>query len=290
MAAQNKQTDKKERVAKSQQILAGLAMAGQVAMTTPIPGQKSFTPPGQVTKDEKDKLAFNISADEHQEILNKLLSYVNSPAGHLERETELYLEQQLSEMLGFEVRAELEGNRLNHSIGIMGAEQHLKRFPSDTLSDHDAYLEAGMAPNRGAFTWFTENGQLTEKAIQNEKYYFAAQLMYLENWNENYSELKPWYKFRKMVVINPAEQVAVVGVVGDAGPAMWVQKQFGGSPEIIREGKIWSPKSRGKIMLLFVDDPNDEVPLGPIDLDFATTLARREGTEQISSNLLELDS
>jgi hypothetical protein len=43
-------------------------------------------------------------------------------------------------------------------------------------------------------------------------------------------------------------------------------------------------------MLLFIDDPEDKVPLGPIDLDFASSLARREGTEQISSNLLELDS
>jgi hypothetical protein len=270
--------------------LAGLAMAGQVAMTTPIPGQEAFTPPGHVIDEENEKLAYSISAEEHQEILDKLLSYVNSPAGHLERETELYLEQQLSDILGFEVRAELDGHRLNHSIGIMGSEQHLKRFPSDTLSDHDAYLEAGIAPARGAFGWFTENGQLTQTAIENEKYYFAVQLMYLPEWNENYQDLKPWYKYRKMLVINPAEQVAVVGVIGDAGPAAWVQKQFGGSPEVIREGKIWSPKSKGKVMLLFIDDPEDKVPLGPIDLDFASSLARREGTEQISSNLLELDS
>jgi hypothetical protein len=70
-----------------------------------------------------------------------------------------------------------------------------------------------------------------------------------------------------MIVINPAERLAVVGVVGDAGPAMWVKKQFGGSPEVIREGKIWSPKSRGKVILLFVNDPEDKVPLGPINLD-----------------------
>lgn len=123
-----------------------------------------------------------------------------------------------------------------------------------------------MAPNRGAFGWFTENGSLTDQAIQQEKYYFAVQTLYLPDWNANYQNLKPWYKFRKMIVINPAEQVAVVGVVGDAGPAQWVKKQFGGSPEIIREGKIWSPKTRGRVMLLFVDDPYDQVDLGPISL------------------------
>lgn len=263
---------------KSQQILAGLAMAGQVAMTTPLP--TSAKQEYQVLDEKSRKVALEISEQEHQEIIAKLSSYVNSPAGHLERETELYLEQQLSEILGFKVRSELEGKRLNHSIGIMGSEQHLIRFPGDELRDHDAYIEAGIAPNRGAFGWFTENGQLTEKAILREKYYFAAQLMYLPEWNEKHPDLKPWYKFRKMIVINPAEQVAVVGVIGDAGPAMWVKKQFGGSPEVIREGKIWSPNSKGKVMILFVDDENDEIPLGPISLDFKTVLTHSKGDSQ----------
>ena len=173
----------------------------------------------------------------------------------------------MSSLLGFEVVAELEGQRLNHSIGIMGGEQHLRRFPGDSLQEHDAYQEAGIAPNRGAFGWFTENGELTADAIQREKYYFAVQTLYLPAWNRQYQTLKPWYKFRKMIVINPAEKKAVVGIVGDAGPAAWVQKQFGGSPEVIREGKIWSPKSRGRVLLLFVDDPENEVPLGTIDLE-----------------------
>ena len=181
-------------------------------------------------------------------------------------------------MLGFNVTAELEGHRLNHSIGIMGGEQHLYRFPTDTLSGHELFQEAGIAPNRGAFGWFTENGELTEKAIEMEKYYFAVQTLYLPDWNSNYQELKPWYKFRKMIVINPADEIAVVGVVGDAGPAQWVKKQFGGSPEIIREGKIWSPEAKGRVILLFVDDPEDKVPLGPIDLSsMSSMLALVEG-------------
>lgn len=262
---------------KSQQILASLAMAGQVAMTSPV---LSANQDNQVLDEKSRQVALDISKQEHQEIIAKLSSYVNSPAGHLERETELYLEQQLSEILGFKVRTELDGKRLNHSIGIMGSEQHLLRFPGDELKDHDAYTEAGIAPNRGAFGWFTDNGQLTEESIQREKYYFAAQLMYMEGWSENYQELKPWYKFRKMIVINPAEQIAVVGVVADAGPAMWVKKQFGGSPEVIREGKIWSPNSKGKVMLLFVDDEENKIPLGPISLDFATALAHNKEISQ----------
>ena len=247
------------------QLVAAVSLAGQIALTQPVEAQVQQQLQ-VIEQKQKDQLLSEISEQEKQEILQKMVGYVNSPPGHLSTENELYLEQQLTDMLGFEVVAELEGHRLNHSVGIMGGEQHLLRFPTDTLLQHDAYLEAGMAPNRGAFGWFTENGQLTETAIQREKYYFAVQTLYLPDWNTNYDELKPWYKFRKMVVINPAEQMAVVGVVGDAGPSLWVKKQFGGSPEVIREGQIWSPKSKGRVLLFFINDPDDRVPLGPIKL------------------------
>lgn len=251
----------------SQQFLAALSLAGQIAMNqVPLDSQAFKAHAFGGNNEESEDLMKEVSQNEFDEIMAKMVGYVNRAPGHLEKEEELYLEQQLTDILGFEVTAELEGHRLNHSIGIMGGEQHLMRFPGDTLNQHDAYLEAGMAPGRGAFGWFTEGGELTEKAIQREKYYFAVQTLYLPDWNTNYQDLKPWYKFRKMVVINPAEEMAVVAVVGDAGPAKWVKKQTGGSPEVIREGKIWSPKSRGRTILYFVDDPEDKIPLGPINL------------------------
>ncbi|MGD9129548.1 MAG: hypothetical protein PVJ09_03620 [Candidatus Woesebacteria bacterium] len=251
----------------TQQLMAAVSLAGQVIVSQPVEAQ--IEEQIQLVEEETgDKSLAQLNEEEHQEVINKMISFVNIEAGHLAKEDELYLEQQLNDILGFEVTAELDSHRLNHSIGIMGGEQHLKRFPTDTLAQHDAYLEAGLAENRGAFGWFSQNMELTEQDIQREKYYFAVQTLYLPDWNTNYKELKPWYKFRKMIVINPNEELAVVGVVADAGPAQWVKKQFGGSPEVIREGKIWSPKSRGKVILFFVDDPNDEVPLGVIDLNW----------------------
>jgi hypothetical protein len=255
-----------------QQLLAATSLAGAVAMNTPV----NLETPHAVEHVEAfhDDSLVGVSVEEQEDVMKKLESIVQMPPGHMDHETELYLEQQLSDILGFEVTAELEGKRLNHSIGIMGGEQHLKRYPSDTLDQHDSYTEAGIAPNRGAFGWFTENGELTEKAVQREKYYFAVQTLYLPTWNSEHNTLKQWYKFRKMIVINPVERVAVVGVVGDAGPAAWVKKQFGGSPEIIREGKVWSPRTRGRIILLFVDDPNDTIPLGPISLEAVEKLEK----------------
>jgi hypothetical protein len=261
----------------SKQFLAAASMAGSLVVNQPVDAIVADQIKGIESK-QKDETLSELSGEEHQAIIDKMKNYVNGPAGHLEAQEEVYLEQQLSDILGFEVTAELDNHRLNHSIGIMGGEQHLFRFPGDTLDQHDAFQEAGIAPNRGAFGWFTENGVLTDKAIQNEKYYFAVQTLYLADWNSNHRELKPWYKFRKMVVINPADQIAVVGVVGDAGPAQWVKKQYGGSPEIIREGKIWSKANRGRVILFFVDDPDDTIPLGPIEFgkDFNQTIATTE--------------
>jgi hypothetical protein len=244
--------------------LAAASLAGQIALNKPVNAQVNEKLLAQ--EESIDASLEEVTTEEKAAVLTKLQQVTSLTPGHLPQEEELYLEQQLSDILGFEVTAELDDNRLNHSIGIMGGEQHLRRFPTDTIDQHDAFLESGIAPNRGAFGWFTENGVLTDKAIQREKYYFAVQTLYLPDWNQNHAQLKPWYQFRKMIAINAQDQIAVVGVVGDAGPAQSTGKQFGGSPEVIREGKIWSKTNRGKVLLLFVDDPNDEVPLGVIDI------------------------
>lgn len=213
-----------------------------------------------------ESLAIKISLDEHQEIMAKLASLAHLPAGHLEKTDELYLEQQLTDLLGFPVAAELADHRLNHSVGIMAAQSHLLRSPTDVLEAHGKHLEAGLAGKRGGFGWFTENGELTTQGIEREKYYFAVQLHYLADWHHQTEELRNWYRYRKMVMINPSEEVAVVGVVGDIGPSAWMQHQFGASPEIIREGNVWSQKTLGHVFLFFVDDPDDTIPLGPVSM------------------------
>lgn len=253
----------------SQKMLVALSLVGQIAFAKPAQAQMTNLAQLNVENDNLKQL----SEEEKQAIISKMIAYVNLPPGHLAKQEELYLEQQLSDILKFDVTASLDNHRLNHSLGIMGSEQHLFRYPGDSLAKHDAFLEAGIAPGRGAFGWFTQNGELTTDSVMMEKYYFAVQTLYLPDWNTNYKELKPWYKFRKMVAVNPNEGLAIVGVVGDAGPALWVKKQFGGSPEVIREGKIWSPKSKGRVILYFVDDPTDEVALGVYDLNTGAYLS-----------------
>ena len=251
---------------KSNKFLTAASLAGSMLTQNSVNAQ-ALEQLKQISDQRVSEHLNAVTQDEFNTIMDKMKAFVTMPVGHLENENEMYLEQQLTDMLGFEVTAELDGHRLNHSIGIMGGEQHLFRFPGDDLSQHDAYQEAGIAPARGAFGWFANGSELSEADIIKEKYYFAVQTLYLPDWNTNHAQLKPWYKFRKMIAINPADGLAVVGVVGDAGPALWVKKQFGGSPEVIREAKIWNSAARGRVILLFVDDPQDKVPLGVINLN-----------------------
>ena len=209
-----------------------------------------------------------MSEEEHLEVLAKMRLMVQQPVGHLPAQEELYLEQQLTDMLGFEICAELEEQRLNHMIGVMSALPHLRRFPTDKLEQHEQYREAGLSPCRSAFGWFTKMGQLTNEVKQAEAYYVAVQAQFTPGWHEQFAQRKNWYKFRKMLVINPVESVAVVATIGDLGPAQWMQYQFGGSPEIIRDAKVWSLNTSGKVLMFFVNDPQNHIPLGVVSLNY----------------------
>ena len=159
----------------------------------------------------------------------------------------------------------LEGKRLNHSYGVIGAEQHLPRYPGDNVYQHDEIQQAGMTPGRGAWGYFVSSkNELNDEVIQKEKYYVAVQTLYLPDWNTDWVSLKEWYKFRKILVINPENGKSVVAVIADAGPAKWTGKHFGGSPEVMERLDLYDGMRKGNVLLFFVNDPNDEIPLGPV--------------------------
>ena len=180
------------------------------------------------------------------------------------------LEQQISTALhaifGIHAVAELEGNRLNQSYGLIGAEQHLPRFPGDTVEQHDAIQKSGITPGRGAWGYFAySKSDLTPDLIEKERYYVAVQTLYLPDWTTRLAYLRDWYKYRKVVVVNPANGKSVVAVVGDSGPAAFTGKHFGGSPEIMAYLNLNVGKQKGPVVLFFVDDPQDQIPLGPLE-------------------------
>lgn len=211
-----------------------------------------------------ESAAQSISSEEVASITAKLQDWANKPAGQLSGEEVLYLEQQLTDLFGIEVVTVLDGNQLPHNFGVMQAAEHQKRTPEDTLANHQKYLEADLSNIRPAFGWFLpdNSAQLTTEEL--EAYAVSIQLQYLEQWQTSRAALKSWYKYRKVLVVNPFEQKATVAAVTSAGPSERLQYQFAGSPEVIRETAIWSPASQGKVLLFFIDDPENTVALGPV--------------------------
>lgn len=155
----------------------------------------------------------------------------------------------IKENFGIQAVAQLEGNKLNNQYGRMGAEQHLARFPGD-------YVE-NMAPGLGAWGYVSD--------FDVEKYYVAVQTLYLPDWNSRTKYLVDWYKYRRMVAVNPANGRAMVVAVADAGPANWTGKHFGGSPEVMAYLGINYGMQNHPVILFFLDDPLKKVPLGPLE-------------------------
>lgn len=166
----------------------------------------------------------------------------------------------------------LEGNHLNTTYGYTGEEQHLARYPGDSIGEHDELQNIGMAQGLGAWGYFGSSKEaLTGEQIQKEKYYIAAQTLYLPDWSTKQPYLKDWYKFRKVLVVNPKNGQAAVAVIGDAGPADWTGKQFGSSPELMHYLGLDKGMKKGEVIIFFVDDKENKVPLGPVNYDKINT-------------------
>lgn len=210
--------------------------------------------------------------DQHVFLLTDLGGKVPSEVRPLTPDEEQQIGEILSKRYGMRVTAELDGKRLNRSYGYIGAEQHLMRYPGDTIATHfqtveeaNEYARSGMAPGRGAWGYFADSSGLTQKDIDREKYYIAVQTFLAPGFMENVREHYEFYKYRKMLVVNPENGKAMVVVIGDAGPAEWTGKSLGGSPEVMRYLKRVDGAQKGPVLYFFIDDPDDTIPLGPVE-------------------------
>lgn len=206
-------------------------------------------------------------------LVDKLKQQLPDNVRTLEGGEEEKIGELLSESYGFSVTAELSGKRLNRSYGLIGAEQHLYRYPGDNLSRHadspddwEKFGKSGIAPGLGAFGYFAPSqAQFSERDKMREKYYLAVQTFLVPDYNERVAEYRDFFAFRKMLVVNPENGKAVVAVIGDAGPAAWTGKHLGGSPETMYHLERKDGKQRGPVLYFFIDDPDDTIALGPIE-------------------------
>lgn len=178
----------------------------------------------------------------------------------------------LNRNFDFKLTGEIDSIRLNRNYGLIGGEQHLYRYPGDTLHAHAdtstdwaSYGSAGIAPNLGAWGYFASSKEeFSELDKQRERYYLAIQTFLVPGYAENVSKYRDFFKFRKMLVVNPKTGQAIVAVIGDAGPAEWTGKHLGGSPEVMEALGLSQGSRKGSVLYFFIDDPEDKIPLGPV--------------------------
>jgi hypothetical protein len=251
----------------STKLLGAGALAGTLLLAPPH-GNNQLPAPNEIVKkitEGSSTLILNFPDKVLVQSLNKVLPSRPRP---LSSDEEKYLEGIFNEVIGVKAKATLEGEHLNTTYGYIGAEQHLRRYPGDTLSQHSTETETlkeGMAPGLGAWGYFAPSkSDLTPDLVETEKWYAVVQTLYLPDWNKRQPYLRDWYKYRKVLIVNTENGKAVVAAIADSGPAAWTGKQFGGSPEVMEY--LGGPKyKKGSVVVFFVDDPDNKVSLGPVE-------------------------
>jgi len=248
----------------SAKVIGASVLTGAL-LATPQSKIKGLPDIGSIIEEAKDAGSLVVSGKEVMvDTLSEALPDKTRP---LSREEEKYLEQLFSNLLNVPAKATLEGEHLNTTYGRIGAEQHLRRYPGDTLLQHGEgiALKEGMAPGLGAWGYFASNkNDLTPSLEETEKWYAVVQTLYLPDWDIRQPHLKNWYKHRKMLIVNTDNGNAVVASIADSGPAAWTGKHYGGSPEVMYYlgGARYK---KGPVIMFFVDDPENKIPLGPVD-------------------------
>ncbi len=205
------------------------------------------------------------SMNKEGSLKDELLLVVPKDVRELDAQEETQISEILTKNLGIKVVPEVDGMRLNRTYGYIGQEQHLARFPGDSMEGHfetqeqaEKFGRHGMAPGLGAWGYIGDT--------QREKYYIAVQTFLAKDFMNRFAEYRDFFKYRKMLVVNAENGKAVVVVIGDAGPAVWTGKHLGGSPEVMNHLERVDGAQKGPVLYFFIDDPEDNIPLGPIEL------------------------
>lgn len=250
--------------------IAATSLGSLMLMSTP--GIAMSTPPADLVPQDQTKIS--ASSSKNALLASELVDKMPSENRKLTDEEDKAIIDLIKKDLNIDVKAEIDNKRLNRTFGVIGGEQHLYRYPGDNVFNHAKNAQdwamfggAGIAPGLGAYGYFAPSKEtMTDEIEQRERYYLAVQTFLSPGFAERVGEYRDFYKFRKMLVINPKTGQAVVAVIGDAGPAEWTGKHLGGSPEVMHELGLAGGPRKGPVLYYFLDDPENKVPLGPIKL------------------------
>ncbi|MBI2019175.1 hypothetical protein HYS95_00715 [Candidatus Daviesbacteria bacterium] len=242
------------------------SLGGLMLLSSPV--HKELSPPHLAVSRDDVMRGF----DKNVLLAQILAETVPTEVRPLTSDEEKEITEVLSKNFGFKVTVEMDDIKLNRNYGLIGGEQHLYRYPgdnlyahADTTSDWAKYGGSGIAPGLGAWGHFAYSKEnFTPQDKLRERYYLAIQTFLAPGFAENFAKYRDFFKYRKMLVVNAKTGQAVVAVIGDAGPAEWTGKHLGGSPEVMDYLGLAQGPRKGAVLYFFIDDPKDEVPLGPV--------------------------
>lgn len=223
--------------------------------------------------ESSNKAEISVEVDKTNELLAELSAALGENVRVLSVEEEANISLILSRYFGTSIKADINGLRLNRTFGVIGAEQHLVRFPGDSMAghldtnepDYKLIFSSGMAPGRGAWGYFAKSkAEFNNLDSERERWYIAVQTFAAPNYNERLSEYRDFFKYRKMLVVNTKTGQALVGDIADAGPAVVTGKHLGGSPEVMYHLGFAKGARKGPVLYFFIDDVDNKVALGPI--------------------------
>ena len=250
----------------SAKIIGAGALTGTLLFAPPG-NIKNLPPLSEIISSIKDLAQDSVGDLPQKFLIDVLKSILPERARPLTTDEEKKLEQVFEKVVGVRAKANLEGEHLNTTYGYIGAEQHLARYPGDNINNHPKIPvgDEGMAPGLGAWGYFSRSRENLSKSLEEtEKWYAVVQTLYLPDWNKRVKYLREWYKYRKVLIVNTDNGNAVVAAIADSGPAAWTGKHFGGSPEVMEY--LGGPRyKKGPVLIFFVDDPENKIPLGPVD-------------------------
>jgi hypothetical protein len=136
----------------SAKILSAGAIAGALFLSAPS-NVKLLPPPHELYEKYKTQKKIVEVEQSNKLIIDTLASVLPERPRPLDRSEEKFLEQIFGNVIGIPARATLEGEHLNTTYGFIGAEQHLRRYPGDTLLQHGEgdVLSEGIAPGLGSW-------------------------------------------------------------------------------------------------------------------------------------------
>ncbi len=152
--------------------------AAKVAATAAIAGAMLFGQPlAQQVMSSPAKQIATMTADQLRGMLkNQLASLLPQKVEPLTRQQEDAISKEINAVWGIDAVGTLQGEHLNTTYGLIGAEQHLPRYPGDSVGDHDAFQNSGITPGLGGWGYFAPSrDRMTQDLYEKERWYVAVQ-------------------------------------------------------------------------------------------------------------------